>query len=259
MQKMPVVFVWHGSPMNAIDDNTYTKSWKKIAESIPSPRAILMFSAHWITSWETRISNQLQPKMIYDMGGFPPELYEVKYEAPGSPDVAQEIQSLLAQNNIRAILDNNRWFDHGVWSVLMRMFPDASVPVICMSIDYNSSVESLYQLWQSLRILRESWILIMGSGNIVHNLRAIDWSGNHVYDWALEFDKKVSDLIFMHNIQGLLDFKSWWNISRLAHPTFDHLLPIFPLFGATNSEDEVSFFTSEISMGSLSMRSILWS
>jgi 4,5-DOPA dioxygenase extradiol len=259
MQKMPVVFIWHGSPMNAIEDNIYTKSWEKIAESIPLPRAILIFSAHWIASGDTRISHQLEPKMIYDMGGFPPELYEVKYEAPGSLEISSEIQSLLLQNNIKTTLDHNRWFDHGVWSVLMHMFPSANIPVICMSIDYSSSPESLYRLWESLRILRESWILIMGSGNIVHNLRAIDWTGDHMYNWALDFDKKISDLITKRDIQWLFEFRSWWDMSRLAHPTFDHLLPIFPLLGASEQEDVVSFFTPEISMGSLSMRSIVWS
>lgn len=258
MKKMPVVFIGHGSPMNAIEDNEYTKSWKKIAESIPLPRAILIFSAHWMASGETRISSQIQSKMVYDMGGFPPELYEVRYEAPGSVEISTEIQSLLSQNYIRATLDTNRWFDHGVWSVLMHMFPDADIPVICMSIDYSSSPESLYKLGESLRILRESWILIMGSGNIVHNLRAIDWTWDHVYDWAVEFDKKISELITKRDFQTLFDFRSWWELSRQAHPTFDHLLPIFPLLGASNQEDMVSFFTPEISMGSLSMRSIVW-
>ena len=259
MKRMPLVFVGHGSPMNVIEDNKYTNSWKKIAESIPLPRAILIFSAHWITRGDTRISNQIHPQMIYDMEWFPQALYELQYQAPWSPEISKEIQVLLKQKNINTLLDNNRGFDHGVWSILKHMFPDANIPIICMSIDYNSSPEILYNLWEWLRSLRESGVLLMWSGNLVHNLRAIDWTGDYIFDWAIEFDKKISELINKRDFQTLFEFKTWWDISRLAHPTFDHLLPLFPLLGASNQDEIVTYFTPDINMGSLSMRSIVWS
>lgn len=187
--KTPILFIGHGSPMNAIEQNQYTESWRKIGKSIPKPRAILMFSAHWITEYETRISTSEHPDMIYDMGGFPPELYQVRYDAPGSREITEEIMSLVPS---KITPDPTRGFDHGVWSTLIHLFPTADVPVITMSLDYRASARELVELGESLAILRESGILIMGSGNIVHNLGAIDWLGEHIHPWATEFDARIA-------------------------------------------------------------------
>ena len=281
---MPIIFIWHGSPMNAIENNIYTDSWKQIAKNIEKPRAILMFSAHWITENETRISMSENPEMIYDMGGFPPELYQVRYDAPGSKKIAEEICSVIAKNDqvqvseksenglLRAsqwqnpqtqiILDPKRWYDHGVWSTLIHLFPAADIPVITMSLDYRSTPHDLVGLGASLAILRERGILIVGSGNIVHNLGVIDWSWERIHPWAVEFDARFARWLESGKNspewESLMDFRSWWDISRLAHPSYDHLLPIFPLMGASSAADIVEFYTPDIAMGSLSMRSVVW-
>ena len=281
---MPIIFICHGSPMNAIENNIYTDSWKQIAKNIEKPRAILMFSAHWITENETRISMSENPEMIYDMGGFPPELYQVRYDAPGSKKIAEEICSVIAKNDqvqvskksenglLRAsqwqepqtkiIPDPKRWYDHGVWSTLVHLFPTADIPVITMSLDYRASPRYLVGLGESLAILRERGILIVGSGNIVHNLGAIDWSWESIHPWAVEFDARFARWLESGKDtpewKSLLDFRSWWDISRLAHPSYDHLLPIFPLMGASSAADIVEFYTPDIAMGSLSMRSVVW-
>lgn len=263
MQKQPLIFLGHGSPMNAIESNQYTESWKKLGESLNRPRAILMLSAHWITPWETRIATNSQPGMIYDMGGFPPELYRVRYNAPGSLEMAREIKNTIeGASDLRITEDSNRWFDHGVWSTLMHLFPAADIPVICMSLDYTATPEKLFHLGEVLAILREQGILIVASGNIVHNLGAIDWSGNHIYPWALEFDARVAKGIQSGKnsteCMDILQFQTWWDVSRLAHPSYDHFIPLFPLLGAANLSDVVTFLTPDIVMGSLSMRSIVW-
>ncbi len=281
---MPIIFIWHGSPMNAIENNIYTDSWKQIAKNIEKPRAILMFSAHWITENETRISMSENPEMIYDMGGFPPELYQVRYDAPGSKKIAEEICSVIAKNDqvqvskksenglLRAsqwqepqtkiIPDPKRWYDHRVWSTLVHLFPTDDIPVITMSLDYRASPRYLVGLGESLAILRERGILIVGSGNIVHNLGAIDWSWESIHPWAVEFDARFARWLESGKDtpewKSLLDFRSWWDISRLAHPSYDHLLPIFSLMGASSAADIVEFYTPDIAMGSLSMRSVVW-
>ncbi len=259
-QRMPIIFIGHGSPMNAIENNIYTESWKQIAKTLEKPRAILMFSAHWITENETRVSTAEKPEMIYDMGGFPPELYRVKYYAPGSHEIAEEIDSLL--QNPKITLDPTRGFDHGVWSTLIHLFPTADIPVITMSLDYSATPRDLVDLGESLAILRERGILIVGSGNIVHNLGAIDWSWERIHPWAVEFDARFADGIQSGKNspewESLLGFRYWWDIARLAHPSYDHLLPLFPLMGASSVDDRVEFHTPDIAMGSLAMRSVVW-
>lgn len=256
---MPVIFIGHGSPMNAIETNTYSESWKEIWNSIPEPRAILIFSAHWITPWSTQISTSDNPPMIYDMGGFPDELYRVQYPAKGSQSIAKEIKEYIENTTSIKIGEHpTRGLDHGSWSILLHLFPHANIPVISMSIDYLASPESLFNLGASLTSLREQWILIVGSGNTVHNLMMIDWSNTMQYPWAIEFDKKIETLVKNNDITSLFWFEEWGNISKLAHPTYDHLLPIFPLLWATESDDTVQFLTPDIVMGSLSMRSIVW-
>ncbi len=259
MHKMPVIFVGHGSPMNAIETNAYTESWSAFREHIPErPRAILMFSAHWIATWETRISTASHPEMIYDMYGFPEELYRVRYDAPGAPGIATEIRDILAWQGIEVIRDAERGYDHGIWSVLMHIFPDADIPVVQISLDYSASPQYLYDVGKQLSMLREQGILILWSGNIVHNLGAIDWSWDRVYPWAVEFDRRIEQGIISREYEDIMEFEQWGDMTRLAHPMHDHLLPLFPLLGAVSDADNVNFFTPEISMGSLSMRSIVW-
>ncbi len=259
---MPMIFIGHGSPMNAIESNIYTESWRDMTKFLQEPRAILIFSAHWITEWETWISTALDPQMIYDMWGFPPDLYRAKYTAKGSPEIAEEIIGILEQKNIKIRRDTNRGFDHGIWSSLMHLFPTADIPVISISLDYRSSPRDLMNLWESLSILRSKWILIIGTGNIVHNLWAIDWSWEHIYPWAIEFDKRIADGIVAGKdtpkFENILDFQSWGEIACLAQPSYDHLLPLFPLLGASETDDVVEFYTPAIVMGSLSMRSVIW-
>ena len=282
---MPIIFLAHGSPMNAIEQNQYTESWRVLWQSIEKPRAILMFSAHWITEHETRISAHPHPEMIYDMGWFPDALYRVRYDAPGSPEIAEEICSVIARHEAihaqepgslhpsrwqeqyerklpKITLDTTRGYDHGVWSTLIHMFGEHDIPVVCMSLDYHMLPREYIELGESLANLREKWILIMGSGNIVHNLRAIDWDNGPAYPWATEFDTRIADgLIAQKNSpawESILEFQNWGDISRLAQPSYDHLLPLFPLMGASSVSDRVEFLTPDITMGSLSMRSVVW-
>lgn len=216
-----------------------------------------MLSAHWITEGETRINTTEKPKMIYDMYGFPPELYSIVYNCPGSKEIAEEIIDRLSpEYSLRE--DENHGMDHGAWSTLLHLFPEANIPVIQLSLDYAKSPEWHYQFGKKLKTLREQGILIIASGNIVHNLSRIDWSNEEQYSWAKEFDTKIASAIEAKDYQKILDFQNWGNISRLAHPSYDHLLPLFPLIGAVSDDDSVEFSTSEITMGSLSMRSIVW-
>lgn len=250
---MPVIFIGHGSPMNAIAENIYSRSWRKIGESLPTPRTILAISAHWTSHGETLISKSAHPSMIYDVYGFPPELYQVQYPAPWEPSIAKIIQHLIP--NSRLV---DRWIDHGVWSVLIHMFPDANIPVVSMSIDISTAPEELLRIGEQLKPLRDQWVLIFGNGNIVHNLMHIDWSNNIQHTWAIEFDKRIASLIDERNLEALSKYRNWWDITSLAHPSEEHLLPIFSLIGATEKWERASHFTPYITLWSLSMRSILW-
>lgn len=255
---MPVVFIGHGSPMNAIENNIYTESWKYIGQSIPRPKAIVLFSAHWITEWHTAVSVASELDMIYDMYWFPPELYDVAYPAKGSPELAHKIITLLKKEDFPILSEDNRGIDHGEWSVLTHMFPFADIPVVSVSLDYQMTTEWLMSVWQDLAPLREEWILFIWSGNIVHNLSAMNWLDNTPYPWAYEFDDRVASLIQERKYIEITWYESWGDMSRLSHPTIDHFLPLLPLLGMLEEEDIPDFFTPDIVMGSLSMRSVVW-
>lgn len=257
MNKLPIVFIGHGSPMNAIEENVFTKTWKAIGQSLPRPRAIIMLSAHWVSEWETRISTSEAPEMIYDIYGFPDELYRVKYPAPGSTTIAQEIIETLWED-FPVTEDRDHWLDHGAWSTLIHLFPEANIPVIQISLDYTKLMIWQFDFGRKLAGLREQWILIIGSGNIVHNLRMIDWTAKNTYSWAREFDRRVAEWITSKAYNDILDFESWGEIARLAQPSYDHLLPLIPLLGTLDNTDSIEFFTEEIVMGNLSMRSMVW-
>lgn len=255
MSKMPVVFIGHGSPMNAIEDNDYTKTWRSIAKRIPKPKAIISISAHWFTEG-TQIMNEEKPKTIYDMYGFPKELYEIIYNSPGSPSIAKVSKELISKETE---YDNSWGIDHGTWSVLVHMYPDREIPVFQISIDRFASPETHYQIGEELKILREEGVLILGSGNIVHNLRLVNWDmEGEGFDWAHEFDDYIYDNIIKKNHSNILKFNELGDIAKLAVPTTDHFYPLLYVLGASNKEDKVSAFNKSGELGSLTMTSYLW-
>ncbi len=255
MSRMPVLFVGHGSPMNAIEDNNYTRTWCSIAKRIPKPEVILSVSAHWYTKG-TRIMNERNPRTIYDMYGFPKELYEVSYNTAGSPDMANVAGEMISKETK---YDNSWGIDHGTWSVLAHMYPDRDIPVFQISVDANALPEEHFKIGKELRALREQGVLIFGSGNIVHNLRLVDWNkSGEGFDWSYEFDDYIYDSILIKNHDSILKFNEKGNIARLAVPTPDHFYPLLYVLGASVEADNISVYNKSCELGSLSMTSYLW-
>lgn len=264
--RMPVIFLGHGSPMNAIEDNEYRRSWQTLGSEFgvkwPKPQLILCVSAHWLTSgwWLTAMAG---PKTIHDFGGFPKALFDQQYPAPGFPQAAQEIsQSVRQPGSARPLsLDLQEWgLDHGAWSVLKPMFPQADIPVIQLSMDYSRPPAEHYALGQQLKGLRERGVLIVGSGNIVHNLRTMQRStaSNQAYDWALEFDKTIADYLQNGNLAALQDFQALGAVAQQAHPTHEHFLPLLYAAGAVDANELPQFFNTSFQAASISMRSVIW-
>jgi 4,5-DOPA dioxygenase extradiol len=254
-ERMPLLFVGHGNPMNAIENNRFSNAWKKIGTELPKPQAILSVSAHWLTRG-TRVLAMEQPKTIHDFGGFPEELFAQQYPAPGAPDMAKETQRLALKHHIT--LDDEWGFDHGTWSVLKQMFPLADIPVYQLSIDYNQSMSYHYELAQELRALREKGVLVMGSGNIVHNLRAINFQNAKPYDWAVEFDAKIKQWLESGDHRSIREFQKLGPVAQLAHPTYDHFLPLMYVLGFQYNNETPAFFNDEFDMSSVSMRSVIY-
>lgn len=255
MSKMPVVFIGHGSPMNAIEDNIFTNNWKDIAQKIPKPKAIIAFSAHWYTKG-TKIMNEENPKTIYDMYGFPEELYEIIYNSPGDPKLAEYSKSLISMNSQ---YDDSWGIDHGTWSVLVHMYPNRDIPVFQISIDATAPPEIHYKIGQELKSLRDQGVLLFGSGNIVHNLRMIDWNMKESgFNWAYEFDNYIRKNIENKNHENIINYSSLGESAKLAVPTPDHFYPLFYTLGATDAEDKISVYNNSCTMGSLSMTSYLF-
>ncbi|MDP1676943.1 MAG: 4,5-DOPA dioxygenase extradiol [Bacteroidota bacterium] len=254
-ERMPLLFVGHGNPMNAIEDNKFSNSWKDFGKTLPKPTAILSVSAHWLTRG-TRVTAMAKPRTIHDFGGFPEKLFAQQYPAPGAPELAKETQALVTKPHI--ILDDDWGFDHGTWSVLIQMFPKADIPVFQLSIDYNQSMQYHYNIAQQLQVLREKGVLIIGSGNIVHNLQAVTFNSNKPYDWALEFDANISKWIESGNHQAILDFQKLGTLAKSAHPTNDHFLPLMYVLGFQNKKDTPTFFNNDFDMSSVSMRSVIY-
>ena len=251
---MPVLFIGHGSPMNAIEQNEFTQGWRTMADSIPKPVAILCISAHWETSG-TLVTSMAKPKTIHDFGGFPQKLFDVQYPAPGNHELALETQHTITRTSVQ--LDEKWGLDHGAWSVIMQMYPDASVPVVQLSLDYNQTPRQQYDLAKELAPLRRKGVLIIGSGNIVHNLRAIDWSGqNQGFDWAVEASDKIKKLITGNEHQQLIDYRKLGSAVELAIPTPEHYLPLLYVLALKNNDESVTFFNDKLVMGSLSMTSV---
>lgn len=255
MPSMPMMFVGHGSPMNAIEDNPYTRSWREMAESIPKPTSIVSISAHWYTKG-TKIMNEENPKTIYDMYGFPKELYEVLYHAPGNPKLAVAAKNLISK---QSAFDNSWGIDHGTWSVLVHMYPEREVPVFQISIDASAPPEVHYQIGKDLKSLRHQGVLLFGTGNIVHNLGMVDWGmKDSGFDWAYQFDDFVKENIENRNHEKILHYLSLGGAARLAVPMPDHFNPILYILGASDEEDQVSIYNNSCTMGSLSMTSYLF-
>lgn len=252
--RLPALFVGHGSPMNAIEDTPYSRRWREIGAGLPTPKAILVISAHWMTRGVSLVNVTSKPTTIHDFGGFPDALYAMQYPAPGAPDVARAALELIASHHGEA--DSHWGLDHGAWSVLVHLFPKANIPVFQLSVDLTRSPEDHVALARDLGRLRERGVLIVGSGNLVHNLRAMSWNGKP-YDWALEFDAHIADAIAKGDVNAVAAAPSADRLFRLAHPSPEHFLPaLYPLAVAAEGE-EINFFNEGIDLGSVSMRSFL--
>lgn len=252
--KMPMIFAGHGSPINAIQDNQYTKSWKAIAKKIPKPEAIVAISAHWYTTG-TKIMNEENPKIIYDMYGFPEELYNISYNAPGNPVLASNIKEII---NTGSVYDNTWGIDHGTWSVLTHMYPQRDIPVLQISIDALATPQIHYQIEMALKSLRYKGVLLLGTGNIIHNLTMLNWEmKDYGFKWAYSFDNYIKTQIENNNHTNILDYMNHTE-SKLAVPTPDHFNPILYLLSASDTEDKISVYNHHCMLGSLSMTSYLF-
>ncbi len=250
--KMPVLFVGHGSPMNAIEDNEFSQAWIENGKALPKPKAILCISAHWETEG-TQVTAMERPKTIYDFYGFPEPLYEMKYPALGSPDLARLTQETISQINIEQNFD---WgLDHGTWSVLSRMFPKADIPVIQLSLDRTKGPAFHYELGKELKALRNKGVMIIGSGNIVHNLRVMVWQ-DKAYDWAIEFDEKIKQLILLGEHDSIIHYHKLGQAAQLSVPTNEHYLPLLYILALQDKEEKIKFFGDKVTLGSMSMRSL---
>lgn len=253
-QIMPVLFIGHGNPMNAIEDNEFSKAWKTIPQHLPKPKAILCISAHWQTSG-TFITVAEKPKTIYDFYGFPKSLYEVKYDCPGAPDLANDIIHNIERTKVTG--DKNWGLDHGTWSILAQMYPAADIPVIQLSINKKEGMFFHYELAKELGFLRRKGVLIVGSGNIVHNLRMAIFSPDaKPYDWALEFDEQVKELLLQENFTSLINYRKLGKAALLSVPTPDHYIPLLCCLGLKTKEETLTFPVVGMAFGSGSMRSI---
>lgn len=254
--RYPVLFLGHGSPMNAIEENGFVKGFRNIATDIPEPSVVLCISAHWSTRG-TYVTAMEKPRTIHDFSGFPKELYEVQYPTAGSPVLASEVQSLL--NHIEVGANSDWGLDHGSWSVLKHLFPNADIPVVQLSIDYTKSALYHFQLAQNLSSLREKGVLIIGSGNIIHNLNLLDFAKlqlkNYGYDWAIEVKEKTNQYIIDGNFNELIYYEKHSKAFQLAIPTAEHYIPMIYTLGLKHNNEAFIFFNDELIGGSLSMTS----
>lgn len=253
---MPALFVGHGNPMNALDDNAYTRGWRTIGRSIPRPRAVVCVSAHWYIEG-TRVTAMERPRTIHDFGGFPQELYDVRYAAPGDPVLAARVTELLKPTDV--VQDDESWgLDHGTWSVLVHVFPDADVPVIQLSIDEREPASAHYELGRRLSALREEDILIVGSGNMVHNLHAYAWGRHGVepFDWARRFETEARRLLAGREHQPLIDYESLGPDAKLSIPTPEHYLPLLYVIAGSRGDEQATFPVEGVDGGSVSMLAV---
>ena len=256
-QVMPVLFIGHGSPMNGIEDTAFSRRWSQMAKEIPTPKAVLVVSAHWFTKG-TKITAMDFPKTIHDFGGFPQELFDVQYPAPGNPVLAKETAELLHSAHVE--FDHDWGLDHGAWTIIRHMYPEANIPVLQLSIDYTKGPQYHYDLAKELNVLRKKGVLIIGSGNMVHNLRMVAWDRlndpEYAYDWAIQMNNKFKELIQAGDHKPLINYSSLGKEAMLAIPTPEHYLPLMYTLGLKNSQDDVSFFNDKAVGGSLTMTSV---
>ena len=252
---MPALFIGHGNPMNAIEETVYAAAWRDAAAAIPRPKAILCISAHWETEG-TFVTAMAEPRTIHDYYGFPDELYQVQYPAPGSPELAKRVKSLVTSTAVQ-LDDGYSWgLDHGAWSVLRRMYPEADIPTVQMSLDRTQHPRFHYDLGAELAALRGEGVLIVGSGNIVHNLRLLQWNAFEPYPWATEFDQKAAELILAGEHDRLVAYPVLGEAARLSIPTNEHYLPLLYILALQQPGEPVSFFAEGMPLGSISMRSV---
>jgi 4,5-DOPA dioxygenase extradiol len=256
-EKLPVLFVGHGSPMNGIENNQFSIQWEKMGKELPVPKAVLVISAHWL-SQGTFVTAMEHPKTIHDFGGFPQKLFDVQYPAPGNPELAKDTQQLIKSTNIG--LDHDWGLDHGAWTVVRRMYPDAKIPVLQLSIDYYKPAEYHYHLAKELSALRKKGVLIIGSGNMVHNLRMVDWKNmdkdNYGYDWAIEMHELFKKKIIEGDHLALINYESLGKSAKLAIPTPDHYYPLMYILGLQEKNEAPVFFNDKLVAGSLNMTSV---
>lgn len=255
--EMPVLFLGHGSPMNAIEENEFVAGFRNIGQELEKPNAILCISAHWETKG-TFVTAMEKPRTIHDFGGFPQQLFDVQYPAPGSPDLANETKKIITKTEIG--LDEKWGLDHGAWSVVKHLYPNADVPIIQMSLDYTKSPKYHYELAKELAALRKKGVLIIGSGNMVHNLGKIAWSkineDDYAYDWAREANDKMKQYILSGNHQPLIDYSAQGKAFELAIPTPDHYLPLLYTLALKTEKENISLFNDKAVAGSLTMTSV---
>ncbi len=254
--KMPVLFIGHGSPMNGIEDNVYSQYWKKLASEIEKPKAVLCISAHWLTKG-TFITAMDNPKTIHDFGGFPQALFDVQYPAPGNAALAAETAALFTTNKVEP--DHEWGLDHGTWTIVRHMYPNADIPVLQLSIDYNQPAQYHFDLAKNLASLRKKGVLIMGSGNMVHNLGMIAWdkiNEPYGFDWAMEMNTIFKQKIEANDNAALINYEKLNVAAKLAIPTPDHYYPLLYSLGLREEKDTISFFNDEPMAGSLTMTSV---
>jgi len=249
---MPALFIGHGSPMNAIEETEFSRVWVELGRSLPRPKAIVCISAHWETIG-SQITAMEQPRTIHDFYGFPQALFDVEYPTSGSLILAKQIQQIIGTTD--SILNYDWGLDHGCWSVLCQMFPNADIPVIQLSLDRKKSALSHYELGKSLRGLRSEGILIIGSGNIVHNLAKMNWSDNAL-EWAVDFNNHIKQLIVASDHQSIIDYKKMGAASKLAVPSAEHFLPLLYILGLQSNNEHIRFFNEKVTFGTISMLSL---
>ena len=253
----PVLFIGHGSPMNGIEDNVYSRQWKAQVQDLPVPKAVLVISAHWLTKG-TAITAMESPKTIHDFGGFPDELFAVQYPAPGNPEIAAETKKLITNTHVE--LDHEWGLDHGTWTVVRHMYPEANVPVLQLSIDYSQPAQYHYDLAKELQVLRKKGVLLIGSGNMVHNLRMVDFARisvpNYGYDWAIEANETFKKLVQEKDHQSLINYMNLGKSIQLSIPTPDHYFPLIYSLGLSTEKDNIQLFNDQMVGGSLNMTSV---
>ena len=255
-QPMPAIFFGHGNPMNALARNAYTQAWTSIGKSLTRPKAVLCVSAHWYVP-VTAVTAMASPRTIHDFGGFPRELFEVKYPAPGSPELARRVQDLLQPFGVG--LDENSWgLDHGTWSVLCHVFPEADIPVVQLSINETEAPAFHYELGKRLAPLRDEGVLIIGSGNLIHNLHTYAWGKHEVepFDWAVRFEREARELMLKGDDRPLVDYESLGRDALLSAPTPDHYLPLLYVIALRRDGESASFPVEGFDGGSISMLSV---